>query len=282
MNVGDTDDDVLGTAPDLISTATGSFPAVTGVTGVQSTGGCGSYCGSNAYSLQLNSGLFPTAACDDEPNCSGFEQFVFFNPPTGDAFLFIQDWLVAANGTTITCPPGHGWTQSGADCVQNSPLSLAFDANYGIAAWLGKFAVTGSAGSSGDSIILTIGIEEYGYKDIQGDGITDLASHWQIAEFNVFGAGGGSEAVFNPGVAVQVSVQADDGVLTAPTCSVGGNTEEYNNLNFVTAPSPRTLQYPSILFEESNVAGGSPSCDQIGGSGVPTPVPSVLPTIPIL
>lgn len=285
FNVGDGNDYMLLTGSDLISTATGSFPVVTGVTSVKSTGGnpgCGSYCGANSYSLQLNSNVFPSTACNGQSDCAGWEQFLFFNPPNADSQLFIEDWLLPTGSQAIQCPAGEGWMANSGGCYQNSQ-SLAFD-NYGIKDWLGKFEITGSADSSGDSIFLGIDGTEYGYKNIQGDGITDLSSNWNGGEFNVVGDGGRSEAVFNSGASVTVSLEVDDGVLTAPTCANEGTTGETNNLNLVSPPPTATsLQYPSILFTESNVAGGTAGCDVATGTGIPpTPAPTALPTIPIL
>ncbi|MGA8321367.1 MAG: hypothetical protein WB774_11250, partial [Xanthobacteraceae bacterium] len=49
---------------------------------------------------------------------------------------------------------------------------------------------------AGDMVTLTVGDTVY---SAPGDSnIPDLGQHWQIAEFNIFGNGDGSEAVFNP------------------------------------------------------------------------------------
>lgn len=91
----------------LISSATGSFDSVNGVTSESGNGVI------DAYTLQLNTnpfplppGLFPGAAA----GCRGWEQFVFYNngTPGNTAQVYIQYWLLGY-GTTS---PGTNWTQS--------------------------------------------------------------------------------------------------------------------------------------------------------------------------
>lgn len=267
QNVGDGRDFTADTAPNLISSAIGAFPRVKGVTSVQSVGCCGEQ-GVNSYTLQLNSYFFQSSACGSIPNCAGWEQFVFENPPgSSQASLFIQDWLVPTAGSGLSgCPPGKGWQFAGGGCVQNSPNAVSIP-NVSIKS-LANFTETGTAASSGDSIFLSVGGTEYGMKNIQGDGITDLSAHWEGAEFNVIGNAGGDIARFNKGATITVSLQTDTGLTTAPTCPANsGTTGESNNLKFVTAPAnPPELQDPSIEFTMSNAAGGGKaSCDQVQG-----------------
>jgi len=271
-NVGDGNDYTAQTSA-VMSSAIGSFPKVTGVTSVTSTPnpsfGNDCECGKDSYTLQLNSSFFSTAACGSTKNCAGWEQFVYENPTgSSKASLFIQDWLIPANLTgSIKCPKGAGWESADGGCVQNSPSSVSIP-NQTIAN-LGELVETGDAASSGDSVYLSVGTTVYGMKNVQKDGITDLASNWKGAEFNVVGNAGGSVADFNSGSTIEVSLQTDTGNTTAPTCEAdSGTTGESANLSFVSAPSsPAELAYPSILFTESNVSGGgSASCDAVPGT----------------
>ncbi len=269
-NVGDGNDYTVQTGAQKISEAVGSFPAVTGVTKVKSTPnpafGNSCNCGPNAYTLQLNSSFFSTAACNGESNCAGWEQFVFENPPgASQGELFIQDWLIPANlSGSISCPKHKGWTAADGGCVQNSKYAVLIP-NKKITA-LGGMVETGMAASTGDSVYLSVGGTQYGMKNVQGDGITDLSTNWTGAEFNVVGNAGGSVAIFNKGSTITANLQADDGVTTAPTCEGNsGTTGESANLRFVAAPAgPASQTYPSIEFTESNASGGgSASCDAI-------------------
>lgn len=261
--VGDGRDFTANTAPHVISTSIGAFPKLKGVTSVKTVGG--GVDGLNSYTLQLNSDFFTTTACGSIPQCKGWEQFVFENPPgTGQASLFIQDWLVAVGPGFNGCPPGKGWEYiRGLGCVENSPFSVSIP-NVSVTD-LGEVTETGTAAASGDSIFMSVGATEYGMQNVQSDGITDLSANWTGSEFNVIGNAGGSEADFNAGAKVSISIQADDGVLTKPACPVNsGTTGESNNLFFVHAPTkPPKLQYPSIEFSMSTKTGGTPTCDRV-------------------
>src|SRR5579863_2732751 len=265
--VGNGADYTIDTGTHLISSTIGAFPKVTGVKTVKT--GAGGVSGTNSYTLQMNSAFFSTAACNGESNCAGWSQFVFENPPgTGKAQLFIQDWLVPANlSGSIRCPAGKGWQAADGGCVQNSATGVNIP-NVPVAN-LGELTETGSAASTGDSVFMQVGSTLYGMK-VQSDSITDLSTNWIGTEFNIVGNAGGSKATFNAGSTITISVQANDGVLTAPTCPANsGTTGETNNLSFKAAPTgPSELQYPSILFTESNVSGGgTASCDALAGSG---------------
>lgn len=263
--VGNGHDFTVDTNPNLISTAIGAFPKVKGVTSVKTVGG--GVDGLNSYTLQLNSYFFTTTACGNIPDCKGWEQFVFENPPgAGEASLFIQDWLVAIGPGFNGCPPGKGWQYiNRVGCVQNSPFSVNIP-NVAITD-LSAMIETGVAASTGDSIYLSVGTTEYGMKNVQNDGITDLSAHWMGSEFNVVGNAGGSIADFNSGSKITVSLQADDGVLTKPTCPANtGTTGESNNLFFVKAPyRPVKYQYPSIEFTMASASTGTVSCDSVKG-----------------
>lgn len=262
QTVGDGNDFTADTTPNLISMAIGAFPKVKGVTSVRSGGSL------DAYSLQLNSNFFETAACGTLQDCVGWSQFVYENPPgSGQGTLFIQDWLVATDTSGFSsCPPGKGWENLGIGCVQNSPFGVNLP-NVDVTG-LGSVIETGVADSSGDSIFMSVGSTEYGMKNVQGDGITDLSQHWEGAEFNILGDGGGDQANFNSGSKITVNIQADDGVKKKPLCPAStGTTAETNNLFFVRAPHrvPK-LQYPSIEFTMSSKEGGKATCDTRRGT----------------
>ena len=273
QNVGNGTDYTADTSPNVMSEAIGSFPAVSGVTSVDSVEnpefGDGGEYGTNSYTLQLNSYFFSTSACGTIKNCAGWEQFVYENPPgKSGGELFIQDWLVPTTTKGLSgCPKSAGWESVDGGCVQNSKaIGVPNQAITG----LSGISETGEAASSGDSIYLSSGSDVYGMQKIQGDGITDLSAHWEGAEFNVIGNADGAIANFNSGSSITVSLEANDGVLTAPACPGGsGTTGESNNLGFSSPPvSPSKEEYPSILFTESSPASGVVACDALAGSGI--------------
>jgi hypothetical protein len=254
--------DISAQAPTgFISTATGSFDSVTGVTSVSSPIGNAGAPVANAYTLQLNTDFFSSTACTGSPNaaCRGWQQFAFFNDGSSGS-TFIQYWLLQYN---TTCPAG-GWTQfqftgstdiycfriSNAVAVPNQPITN-----------LGQLSLTGAVSAGGDSIALSTGSNMY---SVAGDNAVNAAAGWQIAEFNVFGAGGnssgGAEASFNSGATIVPRTRIIYGGAAAPNCVAQGFTGETNNLSF--GPSaPMALQPgPAVLFRESSAGGSTSNC----------------------
>jgi hypothetical protein len=269
--IGDRRDYNISESPRLISTAIGSFPDVIGVKRIRTVsvpalgGGC--ICGNGTYSLQLNANFFSTAACGKNANCVGWEQLVYLNPieaHTTTGALITQDWLVrtTANAKPLTCPSKPaGWLTSDGDCYWSSPTITIPTIPI---AQLDEISMSLHAQSRDDSAFLVAGTTAYGMKtqrDFMG-----LSRHWTAAEFNVFGDCCASRAILNHGSTIAVRLEADDGSTAAPTCQANtGETGETNSLSLIAAPSSAPEQkYPSILFGESNAAGGgSPSCDAV-------------------
>jgi hypothetical protein len=270
--IGDGRDLALSVSPQIISTAIGSFPDVSGVKHVRTVGvrafGKGCVCGNDAYTLQLNSNTYLTNDCGRNPQCTGWEQFVYASPTNTSvktAEVFIQDWRIRTTSTSLKCPPKHsGWAANGGDCYYSSP---GIEVPAIPISELDEMSLSGSAASSGDSAFLTVGTTAYGMKNVQGD-LMDLDRNWTGAEFNIVGDCCGSRASFNAGSKITVSIEADDGSTAAPACLTNkGTTAETNSLSFVAAPSNAPeQQYPSILFTEAGKADGSaPSCDTLAG-----------------
>lgn len=137
---------------------------------------------------------------------------------------------------------------------------------------LSKLKLSGSAMEGGmDTLVLTVGTEAY--STTESDSVFDLATAWKWSEFNIFGDGSGSEAIFNSGSSITVKVAVSNGTEDAPICvSNEGRTEETNNLNlgscagtggaqpyieFIESIAPATLT-PAIL-SFGNEAIGDPS-----------------------
>jgi hypothetical protein len=236
-----------------ISEAEGSFVSVTGVT---SESGAGI---ANAYSLQLNTQFFTTTTCSGAANpsaCRGWEQFVFSNSPPSAGAAFIQYWLL---DYATKCP--SGWNKFQSSCYINSTQAASVPAQK--IHTLGELTVTGTAaaGSAEDSIVLAVGSTLYTAKG--NNYFPDLGQNWQAAEFNVFGDGGGSEAVFNSGSTIVVMTSVNNGTTSAPSAVEEGFTGETNNLTLTGTPVVSGGTSPSIEFTESN-AGFTLSVSTVG------------------
>ena len=246
--------DVCAQAPSgLISSATGSFDSVTGVTNESGQyNGTGPAVADN-YSLQLNMNFFPSTFAGGLAGCQGWEQFVFSSYGTSSEVL-IQYWLINYG----TNSPGHGWTRltNTLDWSHNSMSSAVPNQPLGN---LGQLSLSGTVSADGDSVILSTGEQMYA---VAGDNAVNAAAGWNTAQFGVYGNGGGGEANFNSGSTIVVRTQIAYGGIAPPTCVVAGWTAERNNLNFgPTAPSGPLGPEPALLVSQSSAGYATASCD---------------------
>ncbi|GHJ47613.1 hypothetical protein Cs7R123_49550 [Catellatospora sp. TT07R-123] len=245
-------DDISAKAPSgFIFNAIGSFDNVSGVTSVSSPpGGVGAPV-ANAYSLQLNTDFFVSTACaaSPDPNCRGWEQFIFANNGTS-GLSFIQYWLIFYN---TTCPAG--WFTYTIHCYRNSPTGAVVP-NQPITN-LANLKVSGTANPGSDSVTTFVGLTAY---TTAGGNYVNAAAGWKIAEFNVFGDGGGFAANFNPGASLTVRTRINYGGTAAPICVAQGFTGETNNLSFGSPPPPASPPGPAILVTENTTNTSTANC----------------------
>jgi hypothetical protein len=251
-------------ATGFIATAIGSFDSVTNVTSQSGPIGNTGPAIANAYSLQLNTNFFNSTACSGSPNpnCQGWQQFVYSNSGTAGV-VDIQYWLLEYNAT---CPAGQGWNQfsftgateiycwknntGGGTAVPNQPITN-----------LANLSMTGTVSATADSNALSTGATLY---SVTGDNAVNAAAGWTIAEFNIFGNGGnsdgGGQASFNAGASIVPRVRLISGGTAAPTCVAQGFTAETNNLSFG-SPAPAISGLgPALFFTESTAGGATSNC----------------------
>jgi hypothetical protein len=237
----------------LIQETIGNFPAVSGLTSESSVStGDGGTLGSNDYTLQINSNKNSTTPpLGDCParatNCWVWQQFVYAtNFTTGTASLYMEYWINGSLGGY--CP--YPFTLSAGGCVYDSPHVPV--PNQPITQ-LGNMLLAGMASvntstCTGCDRITFIGGGKVWTQVVPS--VFNLAHWWTQSEFNVFGDGSDSEALFNNGASVSVGVAVIDGTSDTPYCmNFGGTTGETNNLNLsscATAVNP----WPSIEFTE--------------------------------
>jgi hypothetical protein len=262
---------VVGNGNDLsprttgfISTAIGSFDSVTGVTSESGQiNGTGPQV-PNAYSIQLNTNFFASAACAGSPNanCRGWEQFVFANDGTS-GFVFIQYWLIQYNAPCpAVTPPTPAWIQfsfpSSTDiyCFKNSANSSGVP-NQPITN-LANLSLSGTVSSTGDRYTFATGGGTL--FSATGDNAVNAAAGWNVAEFAIVGNAGSGQANFNAGATIVPRVRVIYGGTAAPTCVAQGFTGETNNLNFgTTAPAISGLG-PALFFTETSTGNATANC----------------------
>ncbi|MFZ1689046.1 MAG: hypothetical protein WAU70_16615, partial [Flavobacteriales bacterium] len=251
-------DDVSAQAPSgHISSATGSFDSVTGVTSETGlNGGAGSPV-ANSYSLQLNTDFFPSTVAGSAAGCRGWEQFLYSNNGTAGntGRAFIQYWLIDFGPTS----PGTGWIQgpapsfttswfrnSTSTAVPNQPISN-----------LANLSLGGSVTATGDSYFLSTGTTVF-----SGTGLNavNAAAGWTIAEFCIVGNCCGSEATFNAGSTIVPRTRINYGGREAPNCVAQGFTGETNNLSFGPTAPGATGPGPAVIATESSAGGATANC----------------------
>jgi hypothetical protein len=246
--VGNGNDVSAQTPTGLISSATGSFVSVAGVTSESGQNNATGPQVANAYSLQLNTDFFAGTVAGSPAGCQGWEQFVFANDGTR-GWAFIQYWLINY-GTTS---PGPGWIQYGSSWYRNS-TTVSTVPNQQISN-LANLSFRGTVSATSDNYLFSTGTSMYAGT---GDNAVNAATGWTIAEFCVVGNGGGGQANFNSGSTLVTRTQIVYGGTAAPMCVAQGFTGETNNLSFgPTAPSA-SAPGPAVLATESS-AGGAPS-----------------------
>jgi hypothetical protein len=255
--------DFSSTTATNISYAQGSFPVVTGMTEQGAVGGSALM---SDYSLQLNTNYQSnTPICNGGPNasaCQAWQQFVYW-----DGEIYIQYWLInyfaTAPASPSQCPNGSIYYDNGYyvgttvqhqyDCYFNSPTATPTPKVYG-GTDLADLYLSAYAGSD-DGILLyyagTMAAYTPGTPSMLG-----LDTWWRTAEFNVFGPGDGSAAVFNVGTTMGVQTITEAGTTNAPSCTAGSYTGEINNLNLVPSSCcPVSGDNVGIFFTQSNAPG---------------------------
>jgi hypothetical protein len=261
FNVGNGTDYFATVTGNTITSATGSFDSVSGVTDVFSAiyNNPTTIVFYNTYTLQLNANTFSTSLCKGALGCFGWEQFIFSQRSgCGSPCIYIEYWVYNFNAPCSTLPsvPGANWqTFSGsnnasAGCFLNTP-GTPLPAQP--IADLGKVKLTGTVSSGGDTVqFATANGDVYG----MGQNLPEfgLAQAWSGAEFNIFGDCCGYEAYLNSNSKLAVRLAVNNGTTNAPNCvsSFPFVTVETNNLDLLSdSCSPVTNPSPAITYTES-------------------------------
>lgn len=248
----------------LLTSATGTFPVVQNVTEETGENAQTSQQVPNSFSLQLDSAPFATALCDGQPDCSGWEQFLFSNPGDDEpGSVFIEFWLVDVGPEPC---PGE-WTsfegESGQkDCYLDSP---AQELPGQPITNLGNMSLTGTVSGTQDTVSLSTGGDSL--YTVSAPGVLELAKEWNAAEFLVGGDGDGTQANFNAGASITAQTATRYGSSAAPTCLNRGWSAETNNLSLVGTPAFTSGALPAIRSKQSNAEETQKSCAVASGNG---------------
>jgi hypothetical protein len=257
--------DISAQAPSgHITQAIGHFENVTNVTSESGPIANAGPSIADTYTLQINTDFFTgSAACagSPNPNCLGWEQWIFWNTGTSQGSASMQYWLVNYN---TNCPAGQNWNQialfGGTSCWKNS-ANAAPVPNQPITS-IANWRFTGTSISTGDSVTMSTGTS---VATTKGDNAVAASTAWTIAEFNIFGYGGdnagvGGTASFNAGASSNTRTEIIYGDTKAPNCVAQGFTAEKNNLSFGPTAPAATAPGPAVIFQESIAGGATSNC----------------------
>ena len=197
-----------------LSKATGSFNrGVTGATAVTD-----SNAGVNNFSLQLNTNGFNSPLCGSGNTNCAIMQFIYDSPGN----VYIQYWLRWITQCPSQTIANNSWTYvTGLGCWINgnavqppSPQPITD---------LAKLYLTGTSSSIQQSAKLEAADGTLWGSPDDGD-FLGIGTQWFLAEFNVFGSGGGSKANLtpDPGTTIIVTISVDDGTTSPPLFPPGG------------------------------------------------------------
>ena len=227
----------------LIWTAIGSFDKVTLPSGKARD--------SISYSLQLNSEHFKTPVCDGakEPaKCEGWQQFVYHPDNSG----FIQYWLINYGSP---CP--KDWFPVKNDCTSFSKNGIRRGKEP--ISDLRHMALAGTAFSDGEDVLVLLTNGRILHA-VNSDDILHLGKGWRLAQFGVFGNGGGATFKFDPETTLVVRTTVLNGTMHRPECTRTRLIGEKNNLEVVLPCCPHGGIAPSIVFTLSNNPDAASEC----------------------
>jgi len=248
--------DASGYVKNVMTTAIGSFPKVTGVTSEKGDVGGSPPLVANTYTLQLNTQFFTTKVCNGQSGCQGWQQFVY-SSSEGQAFM--QYWLIGYIGSkNASCP--SGWFTYQTDCYTNSSGVTVNNGSRIPIGQLVDLSLKAAAVLNGNDT-LTLNDGKTAYAVSGKDSKVDLASSWHAAEFNIVGDCCATQAVFNEGASLEVHIVTDHGNADAPSCLGSGFTGETNNLYFVATSTHKIPgSPPAIYFTEAGKKTSASAC----------------------
>jgi hypothetical protein len=255
----------------------------------------------SSFSLQLNTNPMSNAQiCSGSPSpstCQAWEQFVYSQSQNcagcqGDTF--IQYWLLNFGPAGTSCPPPVASSSSCANGVQSgqwcsfqfSPTGPVFCVMNATGSAtpptepintlneLELDGLTSGGGMTADSVITWEG--GIPFRATGSNIFPDLNSLWKQTEFNVFGNGNGSEAVFNQDATIHVRNGVSSGTSSGPGCVDKSFTGESNNLTLVnTGPAAVVGAVPALLWSETNPppSGAAATCADATSVGLTLPPP---------
>ncbi|MDR2990643.1 MAG: hypothetical protein LBU72_01680 [Burkholderiaceae bacterium] len=179
------------------------------------------------------------------------------------------------SGPSICNFPGQGPYSSSGACEFYAYQDINIE--QPVANFNDQVTLRGQTGNGLDAVVLTIGGSAYAV--VAPSLLTELPQVWKHVEFNVYGAGGYSEANFNDGSILTVRTAVNNGTTDLLSSLSGTGTKltgESNNL-FINTSNPLVNltgvcyyngAQPSFAFVESTSTGTTIPCSSLGDNAI--------------
>ena len=261
-----------------ITSAIGSFPSVSaGATEEGPNPPPSGPLEPNAFTLQLNSQFFPgTPVCaGGTPECEGWQQFVYTALPgfSTNNRVYMEYWLInflpSPNPSKLTCPSGWGEVSVvPRDCFKKGAATELSGGSLTVSGLTGT-TFEGKANSGGnDELVMTTGSGNA--TAVGAATVLDLYKAWKLAEFDIYGPGNGSQAVFGPNTTITVNTVVKSTSDEPPICRNTSFTAESNNLTLEETPALSPQSFPTISSQATNGTATLPATCATFGIGPPT------------
>ena len=231
--------------------------------------------GNLAYSLQLNSnsGFSASQYCS---GCTGWEQFVFANNPANAnntiSGIFIQYWLFG----TESCPSSWTYVPGGpgeaAGCYINSPMTpykLYTVTNLTDLILEGVVGSGDEAFPNGEDEVVLFSPGES--TATSWDSTLHLSQNWNTVEFNIFGEGNGTVAIFNNAATLGVLTYVSSTTAGPILCEPWGFTAEFTNFTLAAGANP------ACIVEGTALGGSIQFVESVPDSSLTPPSVTTLP-----
>jgi hypothetical protein len=264
----------------LLKWAEGSFPSETGGSESDNNGNA-TNPGTNSYSLQMNTSLFPSPACSTSTSsgCRGWEQLIY--DPQQEQIYF--EFSLVNYGGSCPQPFGSNYFAGSNNSIQvcyfnSSPYPVPAVAAPQLGAGLTSTSMAGSTNATTDAITLTVSGKAY---TLTQPSVLGLAGGWNDVEFNIYGENNSTQATFNTPTTLEVQVLTETLVpsTTPPNCpsspTTGWGTVESNTLSLIgSCCNFGGAEETGIQFLESNVASTpAQACPTLASFSNPLTVP---------
>jgi hypothetical protein len=196
--------------------------------------------GSDAYSLQINSGRYTTTTSYTSGDVTAWVQFVYQNNgPEGAGVITIEFVLIGYSPCPSSRPSGLStWQALDGDCYAYVDETAATELPSNLA----NVMVEGLTAQSGNDVVKQCDFSDDVCTSLSFTDWMNLGSgtNWELSEFNVLGWGNSSVADFNHGTSMEIENHLwdqSDNPITPNGCITGGYAAETNNMSKISCSS---------------------------------------------